>query len=63
MSQPRLVYILVKHKRTGEVAKKMGPMTERKAEKVELGLLAQIDRDNWYVGEELADPKLTGKLV
>lgn len=36
-------------KKTREPVKTMGPMTERKAEKVERGLLMNLDDENYYV--------------
>lgn len=62
MTNLRKVYVLVRHKHTGDEVSRFGPMTERQAEKVENGLLDEIDCDH-YVGEELADPKLSGRLV
>lgn len=49
--ESKQVIIKVTNKHTGEVAKEMGPMSERKAEKVERGLLMSIDTERWFVDE------------
>jgi hypothetical protein len=36
-------------RKTNESVKTMGPMTERKAERVERGLLINLDDENYYV--------------
>ena len=36
-------------KKTNEPVKTLGPMTERKAERVERGILMNLDDENYYV--------------
>lgn len=44
--------IKVVNQKTGEVVKILATDSERKADKIEMGLLRQMDRDNYYVAVE-----------
>ena len=48
----RQIILKVKHISTGEIVKTLGPMSERKAEKVTMGLLINMNRDEYCVVEE-----------
>lgn len=43
-----LVYVEVRESGTGAVVTRLGPMSARKAEKVERGLEIQMDHDRYY---------------
>lgn len=48
------VFLIVREFETNNEVKRLGPMTERKAEIVTLGLLRNMDTENFYVDEEEA---------
>jgi hypothetical protein len=43
-----MVYVEIVKTSTGEVIERMGPMPERKAEKVEAGALINLNRDEYF---------------
>ncbi len=45
MSTEPQVYVEIYHKKTGDVAKRMGPMSEHKAGRVEAGACINLGRD------------------
>lgn len=44
-----LYYVEVRESATGECVKRLGPMHERKADKVERGMLINLNRDEYTV--------------
>lgn len=42
-------YVEIVNVATSEVVKRMGPMSERKAERVERGALINLNRDEYFV--------------
>ena len=45
----RSVYVEVRESATDKVVERLGPMDERKAEKVERGLEINLDHERYYV--------------
>lgn len=55
------VKVTVKEVDTGKVVKEIGVMGEHKADRVERGLLINMDTENFYVDQEPCDEK--GELL
>ncbi len=53
-------YVEIVETATGKVEKRMGPMSEHKAEKVEMGVLHRIDLERFFVRTG-TDAKLKGE--
>lgn len=45
----KMVCVEIVEIKSGRVERRMGPMSERKAERVELGVLANLDMDRFFV--------------
>ena len=54
---PEQVWVRVVRTDTGEVVKELGPMSESRADRVERGLLINMDRDKYHTDQVTRDER------
>lgn len=59
MSEDKQVYVEIYRFVDGEIARRMGPMSESKADRAERGALINMNRDEWGTRQVSKPTKMT----